>query len=150
MSGKWIFTISHHTRYACKSALLWGTWLKWAAESIKQECFEALYSDSTKTQSINWSKMEGEELMENTSNSTHKNNDSHVASDLRCPETTSQKQERYTNGRFFYMCNVSYSHRLLSQAGCWARKTFNQIQYPSSYVGVGLVWVFFQHFIFQN
>lgn len=62
--------------------------------------------------------MEGEELMENTSNSTHKNNDSHVASDLRCPETTSQKQERYTKGRFFYMCNVSYPHKLLSQAGC--------------------------------
>lgn len=143
VSGKWIFTIFHHTRYVGNSALLWGSWLKQAEESTK-EYFEASYSDGTETWSINWSKMVREQLMENIPNSTHKNNDSHAAPDLRCPKTASQKWERYTSGRFFYMCNVSYLHRFLSQAGCWARRTFNQIQYPSS-SGFGLFrgWVFF-------
>lgn len=61
--------------------------------------------------------MEGEELMENMSNSAHKNNYSHAASDLSCSKTTFQKQERYTKGRYFYMCNVSYLDRLPSEAG---------------------------------
>lgn len=59
-SGKLIFTISHHTCHIGKSVLLWGSWLKQAKECTKQERFEAPYSDSTKTQNTQWSKMEGE------------------------------------------------------------------------------------------
>ena len=39
--------------------------------------------------------MEEEDLMENKSSSTHKNNDSHAAPDLRYAKTASQKWERY-------------------------------------------------------
>lgn len=146
MSKKWIFTIPHHTRHRQISFVL--RQLAKTSRSTKCEYFEAPYLDSTKIQSINWYKMEGEELMENTSDSTCKNNNSHAAFDLQYPKTTSQKQEKYTKGRFFYICNASYLHRLLSQAGFWARRMFNQIQYPHSFV-VDVV-VFFQNSIFPK
>lgn len=117
VSRKWIFIISHKTRYASKSVLC--SWLKQTEESRKKKVyFEAPYRNNTNRPNIRtdpkWK--EGNSLKACPAVPIKPMMPTQVLV-WGVPGSDSQKWARRTKGRLLYASNIS-GHSLLPQPEC--------------------------------